>query len=281
MEEQNILEVRGLCKRYEKFVLDQVNLTLPRGCIMGFVGENGAGKTTTLKCILDIAKRDGGTVRIFGQEADRADREDIGAVFAEMAYQQDITGKNINSMYKRIYRNWQEDTFFHYLKRLGIDRDKAYKNVSRGMQVKLQLAVALSHRAKLLLLDEPTSGLDPVVRDEILEIFQDFIMDEEHSILFSTHITSDLEKIADYVVMLHNGRIVLAEQKDKLIYQYGIWRGKSGELEQLPREAVLAVSRSGFGVSALVDRERLGRKAEADRPTIDEIMLHLIKGEKL
>ena len=147
--------------------------------------------------------------------------------------------------------------------------------------MKLQLAVALSHRARLLLLDEPTSGLDPVVRDEILEIFQDFIMDEQHSILFSTHITSDLEKIADYVVMLHNGRVILDEQKDKLIYQYGIWRGRSGELEALPRDAVLAVCHSGFGVSALVDRERLGRNAEADRPSIDEIMLHLIKGERV
>lgn len=281
MEEQNILEVRGLCKRYEKFALEQVDLVLPKGCIMGFVGENGAGKTTTLKCILDIARKDSGTVRIFGKEARSADREDIGVVFAEMAYQQDMTGKNINSMYRKIYRNWQEETFFRYLDRLGIDRNKSYKNVSRGMQVKLQLAVALSHRARLLLLDEPTSGLDPVVRDEILEIFQDFIMDEQHSILFSTHITSDLEKIADYVVMLHNGRVILDEQKDKLIYQYGIWRGRSGELEELPRDAVLAVCHSGFGVSALVDRERLGRNAEADRPSIDEIMLHLIKGERV
>ena len=188
---------------------------------------------------------------------------------------------NINTMYRNIYRNWQEDTFFGYLDRFGIDRKKAYKTASRGMQLKLQLAVALSHRARLLLLDEPTSGLDPVVRDEMLEIFQDFIMDEEHSILFSTHITSDLEKIADYVVMIHEGRVIFSEQKDTLLYQYGIWKGNDSSLAKLPKNAVLAVSRSGFGVSALVNRKKLGRNFEAERPSIDEIMLHLIKGEQI
>ena len=281
MENQNILEVHGLCKKYKKFAPEQVDLVLPKGCIMGFVGENGAGKTTTLKCILDIAHRDSGSVDIFGQDSRKADMEDIGVVFVEMNYQQDITGNNINTMYRNIYRNWQEDTFFGYLDLFGIDRKKAYKTASRGMQLKLQLAVALSHRARLLLLDEPTSGLDPVVRDEMLEIFQDFIMDEEHSILFSTHITSDLEKIADYVVMIHEGRVIFSEQKDTLLYQYGIWKGNDSSLAKLPKNAVLAVSRSGFGVSALVNRKKLGRNFEAERPSIDEIMLHLIKGEQI
>ena len=198
MENQNILEVHGLCKKYKKFALEQVDLVLPKGCIMGFVGENGAGKTTTLKCILDIAHRDSGSVDIFGQDSRKADMEDIGVVFVEMNYQQDITG-----------------------------------------------------------------------------------MDEEHSILFSTHITSDLEKIADYVVMIHEGRVIFSEQKDTLLYQYGIWKGNDSSLAKLPKNAVLAVSRSGFGVSALVNRKKLGRNFEAERPSIDEIMLHLIKGEQI
>ena len=277
-----ILKVRGLKKHYPRFDLHQIDLDLPGGCIMGFVGENGAGKTTTLKCILNVAGRDGGSVELIGETEPGRQKtlmEEVGVVFSDAGFHPVMTGKDINQIMKGIYKNWQEEDFFGFLKRLKVDPCQEYQNLSRGTRIKLQLAAALSHQPRLLLLDEPTSGLDPVVRDEILEIFQEFILDERKSILFSTHITSDLEKIADYVTFIHQGRILLTEAKDDLLYRYGIWRGRQSELERLPEEAVLKVCVSGLGRSALVDRKKLESQENVERPTIEEILLYLVKGK--
>lgn len=279
---EHILEVRGLCKHYPKFDLQNVDLKLPKGCIMGFVGENGAGKTTTLKCILNVVRRDGGTVELMGESdpgRQKSLMEDVGVVFSASAFQPVMTGKNVNAVMKGIYRNWREAEFFDYLKRFGIDPGKEYQNLSRGTQMKLHLAAALAHQPRLLLLDEPTSGLDPIVRDDILEIFQDFILDEEKSILFSTHITTDLEKVADYVTFIHQGRVLMTEAKDELLYRYGIWRGRQSGLEALPWDAVRSVCRSGYSLSALVDRKKLKNQEGTERPSIEEILFHLVKGE--
>lgn len=208
----NVLEIKNLTKYYDGFTLDNISLALPQGSIMGFIGENGAGKSTTIKLILNVIHRDRGEVKIFGRDNliyDSELKQSVGVVYDESNFPESMTPKNINVILCRIYRNWDQQAFFRYLDQFALPADKELKTFSRGMKMKLSIAVALSHQAKLLILDEPTSGLDPVVRDEILDIFLDFIQNEEHSIFLSTHITSDIEKIADYIAFIHQGKIVL------------------------------------------------------------------------
>lgn len=228
----NALEIHGLTKRRGDFVLRGLDLTLPAGCIMGLIGENGAGKSTTIRLILNALSRDGGAPSpVYGKD-NRAltplEREDIGAVLDEVGLPEYMTARQIGCMMAGIFTRWQPEVYRGYLRRLALPEDKPFRDFSRGMKMKLGLAAALSHQPKLLLLDEATSGLDPVVRDEILTIFADFTRDEEHAVLISSHIVSDLEKICDYIAFLHKGRLLLCEEKDRLTEAYGHPGGRYG-----------------------------------------------------
>lgn len=217
---ENILEVKNLCKNYDKFSLKNISLNLPKGTIMGLVGENGAGKSTTIKAILNLVNTSDGIIKIFGldcKEHEMEIKEDIGIVLDEGFVSEYLNPKDINTIMKDMYKNWDEELYFKYLADFKLPEDKISKEYSSGMKMKLKIAVALAHHPKLLILDEPTSGLDPVARNDILDIFQDFIQDEEHGIFISSHITSDLESIADYITFINNGEIVLSKTRDELL----------------------------------------------------------------
>ena len=225
----NVIELKNVTKDYGDFKLDNVNLCVPQGCIYGFIGQNGAGKTTTIQLILDIIKRDSGDIRVFGKDIIKDGvvlKEDIGVVYDEMGFHEFLTAKDINNIMKKIYSNWSEETFFNYLTRFSLPTKKRCGAFSRGMRMKLQIAVAMSHNAKLLIMDEPTSGLDPIVRNEILDIFQEFVVDENHTILLSSHITVDLERIADMVAFIDHGKIILDGDKNEIIEKHGLVKCK-------------------------------------------------------
>ena len=213
----NAIEIKNLSKKYKGFSLDNVSFNLPKGTIMGLIGENGAGKTTIIKTILDISFKDKGDIKIFGKDMNKNLREDIGVVLDDGFFSDFLKANSLPNIMKNIYKNWDNEKYFYYLKRLSIPEDKIIKQLSRGNKMKLGIALALSHNPKLLILDEPTSGLDPIVREEILDIFQEFIQDEENSVLVSSHITSDLEKIADYITFIHSGSLVFSRELDELL----------------------------------------------------------------
>lgn len=228
-KKKNIIEIRNVTKDYGDFKLDNVSLEVPNGTVCGFIGQNGAGKTTTIKLILDVISADQGEIYLFGEKVsgDSAKlREDIGVVYDEMGFHEFMTGRDINIMMKNIYKNWNQKLFFEYLKRFSLPLKKKCGDFSRGMRMKLQIAVALSHDAKLLIMDEPTSGLDPIVRNEMLQIFKEYVEQDDHTIFISSHITSDLEKLADSVVFINAGKIVLAGDKDEILATH---RGRSLE----------------------------------------------------
>lgn len=216
----NVIEIKNVTKDYGDFKLDGISFCVPEGSVCGFIGQNGAGKTTTIKAILDVISIDEGEIFVFGQNIKKDSatlREDIGVVFDEMGFHEFMTGKDINIMMKNIYKNWDEGAYFDYLKRFSLPSKKPCGSFSRGMRMKLQIAVSLSHKARLLIMDEPTSGLDPIVRNEMIEIFREYVAEEKHSILLSSHITEDLEKIADEVVFINGGKIVLAGSIEEIL----------------------------------------------------------------
>lgn len=275
------LEINGLCKNYKDFTLDGVSFSLPSGYIMGFIGENGAGKSTTIKMILNMVKKDGGDIKIFGQDSDEISvnvREDIGVVTDECCFPETLSVNNIEKVMKLIYKNWDSKRFSELKKQFSLPDKKIVKDYSRGMKMKLSIAVALSHKPKLLLLDEATSGLDPIVRDEILDIFRDFISDENHSILISSHIISDLEKICDYVTFIHKGKIIFSEEKDVLADKYRVIKCSYKELEAIDRDKIIGVREGRFGNEALVLSEAVYKNGfESDRASIEDIMLYMVK----
>ena len=279
----NALELRNLTKKYSDFALDNVNITLPTGSIMGFIGENGAGKSTTIKLVLDLIRRDGGDVRIFGSQfsaKDSAVKEHIGVVMDESSFPDNLSFQDINRILKNCYRTWDEAAFRRYGEKFDLPAKKAVKEYSRGMKMKLSIAVALSHDSRLLILDEATSGLDPIVRDEILDVFLEFIQDENHSIFISSHIISDLEKICDYITFIHRGKIVFSESKDMLRESYVIVRCSERELAALDRSAVIGMRKNSFGVEALVLKRKVPAGLVADPASIEEIMLYYVKEKK-
>lgn len=280
---KNVVELKGVTKDYGDFKLDQVSFTVPEGSVCGFIGQNGAGKTTTIKLMLDVIKADQGEIRLFGEniEKDSAHlREDIGVVFDEMGFHEFMTGHDINIMMKNIYKNWDEEMFFDYLKRFSLPSRKQCGDFSRGMRMKLQIAVALSHHAKLLIMDEPTSGLDPIVRNEMLQIFREFVIEEDHTILLSSHITGDLEKLADEVVFINAGKIVLAGNKDDILEKHGLLKCKKSELEKISEPLIVNVQPGTFGVEVLVnDRkacEKLYPQMVIEPATLEDIMLFYV-----
>ena len=273
----NALEIHGLTKRRGDFVLRGLELTLPAGCIMGLIGENGAGKSTTIRLILNGLRRDGGTIAVYGKD-NRAmtalDREDIGVVLDEVGLPEYMNAAQIGRMLAGIFRRWQPEVYEGYLRRLGLPEDKAFKDYSRGMRMKLGLAAALSHQPRLLLLDEATSGLDPVVRDDILTIFADFTRDEDHAVLISSHIVSDLEKICDYIAFLHKGRLLLCEEKDRLTEEYGILRGGA---EDIDPAAVCERHTTPYGTEYLVRRDAVPVGMALGQVNIEDLFVFMAK----
>ena len=278
-----VLELCDVTKRYDDFTLDHVSFQVPRGCICGFIGQNGAGKTTTIQLILDIIKKDEGSIRVFDQDMEKegaALKEKIGVVFDEMGFHEFLTATEINRVMKNVYANWKEDLFFDYLKRFSLPRKKRCGSFSRGMRMKLQIAVALSHEAELLIMDEPTSGLDPIVRNEILQIFQEYVMEENHTILLSSHITGDLERIADMVTFINRGKIVLSGNKDKILESHGLIKCKKDDLKKIDGKDMVSYRQSAFGVEVLVaDREYCEKKYSSmvmEQTTLEEIMIFYV-----
>lgn len=279
---ENLLEIKGLTKRYDGFTLDSIDLAIPKGCIMGFIGENGAGKTTTIKLILNLIHRDQGLIKVFGLDNQKHElqiKQDLGVVFDESNFPDSILVPHVDAVMKRIYRNWDSNTFYNYIDKFSLPTKKEYKSFSRGMKMKLSLAVALSHNPRLLLLDEATSGLDPVIRDEILDVFLEFIQDEEKSIFVSSHIISDIEKIADYIVFIHQGRIVFAESKEDLARNYGILKCTIADFETLEQQYIKGYRKNQFGVEALVLKEHFKKGYLVDPASLEQIMLFTIKGD--
>ncbi len=279
----NALELQNVSRRFSGFALRDVSFVLPGGSILGLAGENGAGKSTTIRLIMDAIARDGGNIRVLGvdnQSPDfRAVKEDIGIVLDEAYFPAGLTAKQLGKVMRLTYRNWDDAVYTGYLARFELPTNQEFKNFSRGMRMKLAIAVALSHAPKLLILDEATSGLDPVVRDEILDIFFEFTRDEEHSILLSSHILSDLEKVCDYVAFLHKGRLLLCEEKDALLEEYALCPASREEIAALPEDAVVGVQNGNYGSRALVRRSRLApaQQAALEGASIEDILLFLVK----
>lgn len=282
------LKLSNVCKEYDssEFALDNVTFDLPTGTVMGFVGENGAGKTTTIGCILNTLKKDKGSIEIFGKEMNDNDihiRENIGVVYDGDNFPNYLSAKQLSNIMAGIYKQWDITLFNKYLEKFSLNSKQKISKYSKGMTMKLAIAVALSHHPNLLILDEATSGLDPVMREEILDIFLEFVENENHSILLSSHITSDLERIADYITFIHKGKIILTETKDKLIYNYAILRCSDKNFLSLDTEDILVYRKRDYQIDVLVsDIEKARRKYPKiiiDHTTIDEIMLLLVKGE--
>lgn len=279
----NALEVRGLTKAYQGFRLGALDLTLPSGCIMGLIGENGAGKSTTIKLILDMISKDGGSVKILGR--DSADdtvlvREDVGVVMDEVGIPECLTVSQIGKVMKNIFRNWDEAAYEQLVTRFSLPNEKQFKDFSRGMKMKTGIAIALSHDAKLLLLDEATSGLDPVVRDEVVDLLSEFTREENHSILISSHIVSDLEKLCDYVAFLHKGKLMLCEEKDLLLSEYGVVHCTAEQLKGIPENAVKHKKESPYGVEALVLRNDVPAGIDISPVSIEELFVYMVKEAK-
>lgn len=284
----HILQVDNLTKLYSDFKLDGVSFSIPKGTIMGLIGENGAGKSTALKAILDLIKKDDGSVKFGDHELSSSSKqmkEDIGVVFDGINFYETLTARKVGKISKLAYTQWDESDYDNYLNLFQLPLDKEIKSFSKGMQMKLSIAVALSHHPKLLILDEATSGLDPIMRDEILDILLEFVQDENHSILMSSHITSDLEKVADYITFLHAGKILFSKTKDELRYNYGIIRCKTAAFDTLDKSDILAYQKKEYQWDILVaDKEKAHKKyknAVIDHATIDEIFMLYVKGEQV
>jgi ABC-2 type transport system ATP-binding protein len=283
---ETILEVKNLVKDYGDFVLDKISFEIPRGVVMGLIGENGAGKSTTINCILNEVQKSSGQILLFGKDHIQNEieiKDKIGVVFDENFFPDIFTPSEIGSYMSGIYRNWESFTFREYLKKFELPETKAIKDFSKGMKVKLVFAVALSHKAELLILDEATSGLDPIIRDDILDLLLDFVQDETHAVLVSSHITSDLEKIADYITFIHKGRLVFSHPKDDLVDNYGIISCGAVVFDSLDKSDIIAYRKEDYQFKVLVKNrhkaEKNYPKAIVEPAAIEDIMLFYVKGE--
>ena len=283
----NVIEIKDLSKTYDKFKLDDINLNIPKGIIVGLIGENGAGKTTLIKSILNLINIDSGDIKIFGKsnkESDAIIKEDIGIVLDNMFFPEILNAKDINLIMKDIYKNWDSDLYFNYLEKFDIPLSKKIKDLSKGMRKKLEIITALVHKPKILILDEPTSGLDPVVRDEILDMFLEFIQDENNTILLSSHITSDLEHIADRIVFIDHGKLIMDEDKDEILDNYGILKCKKDDFKNINKGDIISYKKGKYEYQVLVsNKNKIKRKYKdyvIDKITLDELMVLIVKGEK-
>ena len=278
----NAIEIKGLTKQYQGFRLGSYDLTLPSGCILGLVGENGAGKSTTIRLIMDAITRDAGTISVLGVDNRSPEfagvKEDIGVVLDEAYFPEVLSAANVGKIMACTYRRWDMEKYRGYLTRFDLDDRKLIRDYSRGMRMKLAIAVALSHDPKLLILDEATSGLDPMVRDEILDIFNEFTRDPGHSILMSSHIVSDLEKICDYIAFLHKGKLMLCEEKDQLLEEYALVHLSAERFADLPEDSIVGRKNGRFGVEALVLRSRVPQDLPVEHTNLEDIILFMAKG---
>lgn len=282
-----ILEVKNLSKSYKDFELKNVSFKLPKGMIMGFIGENGAGKTTTIKAILNIVNNYKGEIKVFGldnQKNDKAIKEKIGVVLDDMFFPEILMPVDINNIMKDIYPNWDSNLYFKYLKEFSLPKHNPIKTFSKGMRKKLEIATALSHHPKLLILDEPTSGLDPVARNEVIDIFQNFIQNEDCSIMLSSHITTDLEHIADYITFINDGKILLSKTKDELLEKYGIVKCKESDFKKIDEKDFVKYKKSKYEYEVLVENKKEFNEKyninTIDKMTLEDLMVLMIKGVK-
>jgi len=281
----NAIELSHISKAFPGFAIRDLSLTVPCGTICGLVGENGAGKSTTIRLLMNALRPDSGTAKVLGADvsgpAFREAKEDVGVVLDEAYFPETLTAVQVGKVLAGTYRNWDQDLYDGFLRRFGLPGKKPFRDFSRGMKMKLAIAAALSHHPKLLVLDEATSGLDPIVRDEVLELFNEFTREEDHSILISSHILSDLEKLCDYIAFLHQGRLLFCDEKDRLLEAYGVFAGTAEQLESLREEAVIGRESSGYGgVRALVRRDEVPAALELERATVEDIILFMVKGAK-
>ena len=280
---KNAIEIRGLTKRFPGFALEGLNLTLPSGCILGLIGENGAGKSTTIKLLLGMLKPDGGSASVLGADIGgdlRPVKEEIGVVLDEPGLPHMLKAGQIDKIMGSIYKNWSSGDFAALLRRLDLPEDKPYGDFSRGMKMKMGLAIALAHKPRLLLLDEATSGLDPVVRDDVTDLLLDFTRDEGHSILLSSHIVSDLEKVCDYIAFLHKGKLMLMEEKDALTNEYGLLQCSLTEAEQIDSAAVIGRRDSPYGCRLIVRRDAAPAGTALSSVSIEELFIFMVKEEQ-
>lgn len=273
----NAIEIKGLTKHYKDFSLDKLTLTLPTGCIMGLVGENGAGKSTTIKLILGMIKKNEGTITVLGKDHTIMDKEDVGIVLDEVGIPDCLNVVQVERIMKNIYKKWDSEVYNSYIKRFDLPPKKKFKEFSKGMKMKLGMAIALSHDPKLLILDEATAGLDPVVRDDLLDIFTEFTRDETHSILISSHIVSDLEKICDYIAFINKGKLMLCEDKDALYEQYGVVHMSCADFEAISPDAVKGKKITPYGVEAIVRRDSIPEGVKFSPISIEELFVFMVK----
>ena len=276
----NAIETRELTKSFKGFTLDRLSLVLPSGCILGLIGENGAGKTTAIKLLLGILKADSGSASVLGQDISGdmgRVKEEIGVVLDEPGLPEKLTMKQLGNIMPNIYKSWSREDFSAYIRRLDLPEDKPYKDFSRGMKMKLGLALALSHKPRLLLLDEATSGLDPVVRDDVTDLLLDFTRDEGHSVLISSHIVSDLEKVCDYIAFLHKGKLMLLEEKDVLLSEYGLLQCSKEEAETIEPSAIIGRRDNPYGCRLIVRADALPRGTKTENISIEELFIFMVK----
>ena len=282
----NAIEIKNLSKRYDDFELRDLTLSLPEGSILGLAGENGAGKSTTIKLIMNTIERDFGSVTVLGHECTSPEftdlKNDIGVVLDEANFPTVLNVKQVNKIMKNTFRNWDEEKYFELIRKFRLPKDKKFKDFSRGMKMKLSIAVALSHDPRLLVLDEATGGLDPLIRDEILDIFNDFTRDEGHSILMSSHIVSDIEKICDYFAFIHDGRLLLCDEKDKILSEYAVAKLSEEEFEAVPREAIHGYKKNAYEVEALLKKDQAGSNIRFEHTSLEDIIIFLAReGERI
>ncbi len=284
---ENAVTIEHVSKIYKDFQLKDISFQLKKGAVMGFVGQNGSGKTTTIKAILNLLKTDSGSIQIFNRNNIQYStdiKENIGIVFDELAIPDVLTCRMVNNIMKNIYKNWDEKTFFHYTNIFSLPPNKPFKNFSRGMQMKIQMAIALSHDAKLLILDEATAGLDPVARNDLLDILLEYMEAEDHSILMSSHITSDLERVADYVTFIDNGRILLSDEKYNITENHCIVKGSSEEISSLPAKYIVSIRKNSYGAEALTNYPDILKRTYPnliyDKVTLDDILCFYVRQSK-
>lgn len=282
----NAIELKQVKKRYGDFALNDVNICLPQGCVLGLIGENGAGKSTLIRMMCGMCKPDGGEVVVLGERAGRSAaftrvKQDIGVVLDEACLPDELTAPQIAQCMRGIYTHWDDEVFGGFMRRFALPEDKAVRHYSRGMKMKLAIAAAMSHHAKLLLLDEATSGLDPVVRDDILDVFNEFTRQEDHSVLISSHIVSDLEKICDYVVFIHKGNVILSEEKDRLLEKYALLAMERAQYDVMPKEGVRRMLDAHGTVRVLMEREHVPHGMPLERLGLEDMMLMIEKGEEI
>ena len=281
----NAIELSHINKSFGDFAIRDLNLTVPSGTICGLVGENGAGKSTTIRLLMGVLRPDSGTASVLGADVSSPEfrdvKEDVGVVLDEAYFPESLNAVQVGKIMAATYRRWDQKLYDGYLKRFDLPPSKQFKDFSRGMRMKLAIAVALSHQPKLLVLDEATAGLDPIVRDEVLDIFNEFTREEDHSILISSHILSDLEKLCDYIAFIHQGNLLFCEEKDRLLEEYGIFTDSAEQLECLLPEAIVAREPNGYGgVRALIRRDLAPAGFQLEKPSVEDIMLFLVKGAK-